>query len=94
MYDDILKYIQSRVRALHYVMTLHAEEEMENDGLSIYDVEQALLNGSIIERQADQRTSEWKYVIRGNIGQHDELCVVSKVSTTGMVVIITVYVLS
>jgi len=38
------------VRSLDYVMTIHGEEEMENDNLSILDVENALLNGEIVER--------------------------------------------
>ncbi len=45
-------------------MTLHAEEEMDNDGLSIFDVERAILTGRIMERQKDVMTTEWKYLIR------------------------------
>ena len=94
MYDDVLTYIQSQIRALNYVVTLHAEEEMDNDGLSIYDVEQALLEGFVIERQADQRTAEWKYIIQGVTDHGNTVCVVTKISTTGTVVIITVYALA
>jgi hypothetical protein len=42
-------------------MTLHAEEEMEQDGFSIFDVENALLTGAIISRQTDRRSRERKY---------------------------------
>jgi hypothetical protein len=31
-------------------MTLHAEEEMREDGLSVYDVERANLTGRVLER--------------------------------------------
>jgi len=41
-------------------MTIHAEEEMDEDGLSIFDVERAILTGDIIERQKDRETEEWK----------------------------------
>ena len=34
MYDRILKQIQEKVRTRQYVMTLHAEEEMDDDGLT------------------------------------------------------------
>jgi ribosomal protein L27 len=37
-------------------MTTHAEDELENDGLSIFDVENAILSGEIIERQRDNET--------------------------------------
>ena len=48
-----------------YVMTLHAEEEMNDDGLSIFDVEHCLLTGEIIERQKDRKPGEWKYLVSG-----------------------------
>jgi hypothetical protein len=44
-----------------YVVTLHAEEEMDNDGLSIFDIEHGILTGKIFERQKDIITAEWKY---------------------------------
>jgi hypothetical protein len=40
--------MRRKVRAGHYVMTLHAEDEMDADGLSIYDVESAVLTGEIV----------------------------------------------
>ena len=52
------------VRTRQYVMTLHAEDEMEADGLTVYDVESAILTGQIIERQKDRASAEWKYVVR------------------------------
>ncbi len=36
MYDRILKQMRDKVRTRQYVMTLHAEEEMDEDGLSIF----------------------------------------------------------
>jgi len=39
-------------------MTLHAEEEMDDDNLSIFDVERGILTGRIIERQQDRDTEE------------------------------------
>ena len=66
MFEHILQRMREHVRALTYVMTIHAEEEMEDDDLSILDVEHAMLTGEIIERQKDQETDEWKYLIAGN----------------------------
>jgi hypothetical protein len=65
MYGRILKRIQAKIRIRQYVMTLHAEEEMDDDELSIFDIERCILTGKIIERQKDRDTEEWKYVIEG-----------------------------
>ena len=35
MFDKMLKEIQAKIGRLDYVMTLHADEEMEADNLSI-----------------------------------------------------------
>ena len=46
-------------------MTTHADEEADEDGLSILDIESAVLTGSIVERQQDRETRECKYVVHG-----------------------------
>ncbi len=84
--------MREKVRALQYVMTLHAEEEMDHDGLSIFDVEQVIVTGQIIERQMDAETGEWKYLVKGQSAEGSEVVVVSKLSQTGKLIIITVYV--
>ncbi len=38
MYDRILKRMQEKIRTRQYVMTLRAEEEMDDDELSIFDI--------------------------------------------------------
>ncbi|HEX8635465.1 MAG TPA: DUF4258 domain-containing protein [Pyrinomonadaceae bacterium] len=92
MFENILNRMREKVRALQYVMTLHAEEEMDNDDLSIFEVERAILAGRIIERQKDVETSEWKYLIKGKTAEGVEVVAVSKLSSTGKLIIITVYV--
>jgi hypothetical protein len=72
-------------------MTLHAEEEMEDDGLSIFDVESCVLTGRIIERQRDVATAEWKYLIKGQALSGDVIVAVGKLSVTSSLVLITVY---
>lgn len=64
LFDRYLKRMRELVRTRQYVMTLHAEDEMEADGLTVYDVESAILTGQIIERQKDRASAEWKYVVR------------------------------
>jgi hypothetical protein len=73
------------------VMTLHAEEEMVDDGLSIFDVERSILTGKIIERQKDHVTAEWKYLVEGETIAEDSVVVVVKLSVTDKLVMLTVY---
>jgi hypothetical protein len=43
VFDHILQRMQEKVRALDYVMTIHAEEEMEDDDLSsLWNVQSSL----------------------------------------------------
>ena len=92
MPSRILEKIRARVRARQYVMTLHAEEEMEQDGFSIFDMENALLTGTIISRQTDRRSRERKYAIRGRSAEDSvDLVVVVKLGLIGLLVILTVY---
>ena len=74
-------------------MTHHARKEMNDDGLTVYDVENGILTGNIIERQRDRATAEWKYRIRGETLTGDDIEVIAKLSPTSKLVIITVYVL-
>jgi len=92
MYSRILKRIQAKIRTREYVMTLHAEEEMDDDELSIFDIERCILTGEIIERQKDRDTEKWKYVIEGQSIAGNKVGTVTKLSITGKLIIITVYV--
>jgi len=65
MYDAELKRMQELVRTRGYVMTLHAEDEMDVDDLSIFDVESVILTGQISERQRDRQPDEWKVLVSG-----------------------------
>lgn len=73
-------------------MTLHAEEEMEEDGFTVVDVENALLTGRIVGRQTDRQSKERKYVVRGRSADDTtDLAVVVKFGPTDLLVILTVY---
>lgn len=84
--------MRDKIRRKLYVMTLHAEEEMSEDGLTIFDVESGILTGEILERQKDRVTSERKYRIRGRTISGGKVEVIVKLSPTGKLVIITVYI--
>ena len=91
MYERVLRQIQEKIRTRQYVMTLHAEEEMNDDLLSIFDVERSILTGAVVERQSDHVSGEWKYLITGESIAARHVTVVAKLSVTGKLVIITVY---
>jgi hypothetical protein len=91
MYERVLWQMREKIRTRQYVMTLHAEEEMNDDDLTIFDVERAILTGEVAARQEDHETGEWKYLIAGQSLHGERLEVVGKVSVTRKLVIITVY---
>ena len=91
MFERILKRMREKIRTRQYVMTLHAEEEMNDESLTIYDVERGILTGEVLERQKDRVTAEWKYRIRGETVKGSEVEVIAKLSPTGKLVIITAY---
>ncbi len=92
MFKRALKHLREGIRQRQYVVTLHAEEEMEEDNLSITDVERAILTGEILERHRNGLTGELKYRVRGQTVAGDEVEVIVKFGATGKAVIITVYV--
>lgn len=91
MYNRVLLRLQEKIRTQNYIMTLHAEEEMVDDDLTIFDIERAILTGKIIERQEDYRSGEWKYLVTGESVDSRLVTVVTKLSITDKLVIITVY---
>lgn len=72
-------------------MTLHAEEEMDADELSVFDIENAILEGSVVERQRDEDRREWKYLISGPALDDTPVTVVARLPPGGKAVIITVF---
>jgi hypothetical protein len=56
--DVNIDEIKSRVRADQYVYTLHADIERKVDGLTLAQVEQAILAGEILEQYSDTGRGE------------------------------------
>lgn len=79
------------VRKLAYVVSTHAADELDDDHLSILDLENVVLTGEIIERQRDRATREVKYVIQGATLGGASAEAVAKVGRTGTLFFITVY---
>lgn len=69
MFDRVLKRMREKVRTRQYIMTVHAEEEKDADGLSILDVEHCILTGEIVEHQKDKVTAENRMRSKGAGGK-------------------------
>ena len=91
MFERLLKRMREKIRTRQYVMTVHAEEKMAEDGLAIFDVERGILTGEIVDKQKDLETKEWKYLVKGHSLTGHEVITVTKLAPTGKLVIITVY---
>ena len=91
MFEEILWKFKECIRKNRYIVTLHCEEEMDEDELSIFDIEEAILTGTIIERQKDEETEEWKYLIRGQTIDESMIQLIAKFGQTKKMVFITVF---
>ena len=89
MYQNILKAIRKCIDNENYILTNHAREQMFEDHLDRHDLEKAIRNGKIVERQLDEMTAEYKYVLRGKSVSLVEIELVCKLSSA--LIIITVY---
>lgn len=87
-----IRLIRQLIRARRYVVSVHAADELEDDDLSVLDLENIVLTGKIVQRQRDRATREVKVVIRGRALSGMPSCAVAKIGPTGRAIIITVYV--
>jgi hypothetical protein len=72
-------------------VSIHAAEELEDDNLSILDLENIILTGAIVERQRDRQTREVKYIVRGHTLSDAPAEAVVKIAPAGNLFVITVY---
>lgn len=91
MAQATITHLRQLVRSLRYVVSTHAAEELEDDNLTILDLENIVLTGHIQERQRDAQTRETKYVVAGITLDGAAAEIVAKVGFGGRLVIVTVY---
>jgi hypothetical protein len=91
MAQSTISNFRHLIRTLNYVVSTHAAEELDDDNLSILDLENIVLTGQINERQRDAKTREVKCVVNGITLDGVAAEAVVKVGFTGKLVIITVY---
>ena len=88
----LIDRLRAKIRAGEYIVPVHAADELDDDEISIFDVENIVLSGQIVERQRDAQTRERKYVVRGKTLAGEAACSVVKIGPTGTVVVITAWV--
>ena len=93
MPNPTVSQLRHLIRTLNYVVSTHAAEELEDDNLSILDLENIILTGQITERQRDTQTRESKVVVSGITLDGKPAQVIVKVGFTGKLIVITAYVL-
>lgn len=72
-------------------MTVHATEEMAEDGLDILDIEEAVLNGRVVRRNSRDSLGP-KYTVEGlAMDREKSVGVVGRFTSTARFLIITVY---
>lgn len=86
-----ISHFRHLIRTLNYVVSAHAAEELEDDNLTILDLENIVLTGQIIERQRDAKTREVKCVVAGIALDGSAAEAVVKLGFTGKLIVITVY---
>ena len=83
--------MRQKIRTREYVVTLHAEEEMADEGLTVLDLERIVLTGRIVKRQKDSQTGEWKYIVKGRTFSAKSGSIVAKIGPTDILIVITVF---
>lgn len=91
MFERILERMRKLLRGSQFVVTVHGLEAMEDDELTIFDVERCLSTGRIVQRQRDRQRREWKYLVQGQAVDGTPMAVVAKIGRTRRLVILTVY---
>jgi Domain of unknown function (DUF4258) len=87
-----ISHFRLLIRTLNYFVSTHAAEALEDDNLTIVDLENIILTGRVAASQRDIKTREVKYVIEGATLDGESAEAVVKIGFTGQLIVITVYV--
>ena len=91
MQHPAIHQLRELIRSLNYVVSIHAAEKLDDDDLTIFDLENIVLTGQITERQRDRKTREIKCVVSGFTLSGASAEAVVKLGPTGKLIVITVY---
>jgi hypothetical protein len=87
----VIDRIRQKILLRDYDLTVHAVEEMAEDDLDLFDIEEAVLNGAIVRRNKhDSRGT--KYTVEGLASGGEKLVgIVGRFHGIDRFLIITVY---
>ena len=91
MSQRLLEKIRNAILFGDYDLTHHAIDEMAEDGLGIFDIEHAVLTGSIEKTETDDPRGPKHAVIGLAQDQRTVVGVVGRFKETGIYLVITVY---
>jgi hypothetical protein len=91
MAQATISHFRHLIRTLQFFVSTHAAEGLEDDNLTILDLENIILTGQITTRQRDVQTRELKYVVEGITINGESAQAVVKISFTGKLIVITTY---
>ena len=91
MAQSTISLFRHLIRTLNYVISTHAAEDLEDENLSILDLENIILTGRIKERQRDTKTRGIKCVIAGITLDGAAAEAIVKIGVTGRLIVVTAY---
>ena len=94
MSQRLLDRIRDAILDGKYDLTCHVIDEMAEDGLSIFDIESAVLAGQIIMTETDDPRGPRCTIVGLGGDRKIEVGVVGRFTETGIYLIITVYVVT
>ena len=86
-----IEWIKERVEKNELIFTFHAEQERQNDNLSVADIKLALGKGKIIEQYPEDKRGE-SCLVLGYSANNGPIHSVCGKNTDGWLLLITVYV--
>jgi hypothetical protein len=87
----MLTRIQSAVINGDYDVTVHAVEEMAEDGLDIFDVESAIAGGQVTRMETDDPRGARYTIVGTAVNGRTHVAVIGRFKETGIFLVITVY---
>ncbi len=91
MTEHLLRRIQNAIFSGEYDVTVHATEEMAEDGLDVFDVECAVMNGKLTKTETDDPRGTRYTIVGPAVNEPTRVGVVGRFKETGIFLIITVY---
>ena len=90
----VLQRIQMAVINDEFDVTVHAVEEMAEDGLDIFDVEAAIANGQVTKIETDDPRGACHTIVGTAVDERTRVGVVGRFKETEVFLIVTVYVVN